>query len=281
VADDSRRRRDGAGKSDKSYRKHELVGSLARAQAAVLRLSRREGVIIDMHAGDGVGVATEQEHLFGENESMASARLALGLGEKCLADVVLCETKADRREQLRPLMDAWPHTRLLRSNRELASKVDYGPYRWALVLNDPNGHSKHSVEAMQAIAASVPVSDFIVCLNEGSLKRHLGVEDDGDGLGDNARLVRSVRESKERYAWMLEHKNWASLLGKRTLVKSRICPGSAAFRCRVMLLTNFAAKHPTRLFETIQVPPVRFFASSPSASFGPIQTIPDLSPVET
>jgi hypothetical protein len=267
----SRRDRDGAGKSENSYRKHELITMLARPQAAILRFQKGPGVIIDMHAGDGAGVATNQGSLFELDVSLPTAALAVRLGAKFAVDVILCEKNKERRDQLFNYCHAWTRTTVAPDN-SLHGWITH--YRWALVFNDPNGHSGHNIESLEYIAERIPKSDFIICLNEGSLLRHLAVGDDGQDTSSNAHLVQAVRQSKEKYRWMTDPQNWASLLHKKTVVVSKIRSESPGFRGRVMLLTNFAAKHPARLFGVAKALP-----ASRSTDSGRIPTIHDSNPV--
>jgi hypothetical protein len=157
--------------------KHEEIARLAKMQAARARNFLKRGdraVIIDMHAGDGHGVTGRQGDLFSGFESTATARLAIEIAavlrdHGIVVDVYLCESAKDRRHSLQVFAG---RATILRDHRKLPP---LGIYSWGLVLNDPNGPSKHGVDIMQRLAGEVPRIDFIIVVNEGACGRIAGV----------------------------------------------------------------------------------------------------------
>lgn len=232
-----RRGKDGAGRGEQSHHKHHLIEKLLQPQIAILSMKiGRGGLLIDMHAGDGHGSPKPQVDLFGLDDSEATAALCVRLAAQWQAEVVLCETRADRRDALR---DQFPAARILASHNRLPKSIDVGAYPWVIVLNDPNGHSRHGVDVLIHLATTNPKSDFIICVNEGSLQRHLGVADSGDDLGKpNTRMLEACRHAKHGYEWMLDRDRWRELLRKRHGVSARFLCGTGAYKGRVMLLSN-------------------------------------------
>lgn len=219
------RSREGAGKSDNSWQKHDIINRVGMAQAYGLDrgiiFRRGRGVIVDMHAGDGNGVEQRQMSLLGPNLSRTTSELAVSLGRKLNADVVLCESNPIRRAHLQ---ERWPEIPVLKNHKEAAGLLS-SSYRWALVMNDPNGCGKHGVEHMQAIASKVSICDFVIAVNEGSIKRNLGIQ----------------RPEHQKFAWMIDYPEWGRRLGRKQVAVSRLIQQSNGFRHRILVVANWFA----------------------------------------
>lgn len=243
------REKDKAGKGQRSHQKHHLIKQLLQPQIAILSMKiGRGGLLIDMHAGDGQGVPKPQVDLFGMDDSEATAALCDRLAAQWQAEVVLCETRIDRREALR---DQFPAARVLTSHNQVPKVIDVGAYPWVIVLNDPNGHSRHGIDVLMHLAEVNRRSDFIICVNEGSLQRHLGVADSGDDVGKaNGSMIEACRHAKHDYEWMLDRDRWRELLRKRHGVSARFLCGTKAYKGRVMLLSNCIGNINRGVFES-------------------------------
>lgn len=236
-----KRERDGAGKSVSSWDKHWLIKNLLHPQIAILTMKvGRGGLIVDMHAHDGSGVSLPQTDLFDHNMSESTAAMAERVGRECGCHVVLCESITERRNLLRQRFGELDHVTILRSYNDVPKRIDVASYPWAMVLNDPNGQSKHGEDVLVHIARHRPKSDFIICVNEGALRRHVAVGRDGNDCDKpNARLIAGCRASGDAYAWMLDRDRWRRLLGRRYGASARHLCGSHAYKGRVMLFSNY------------------------------------------
>lgn len=242
-----KRHRDGIGKGENSYKKHDLMQHAAGAYIGKNNYHGGNGIIIDMHAGDGVGVLLPQPDFFRPAISDASPKIAARMAADCIppADIVLCEKKVARRAELKAQLGAMPFLTILGNNAEVL-RLSLEEYEWAVVLNDPCGHGGHSIEVMQEIARRIPRSDFIVAVNEGSLRRHLGLTASTNGSA--LARVRASYATKEQYRWMLSHDEWRNRLGKRKVFIARNLIANRAFQGRVLVLSNARANLSTRLF---------------------------------
>lgn len=221
-----RRDREGAGKSEFSWKKHDVVARIVKAQAYTLNhCIGPGGIIIDMHAGDGRGVEQPQMSIFGTNPSRTTSELAVALSHNLRADVVLCEKDKERRAAL---SKRWPAMSVLRNHRLAAAQIS-NEHRWTLVINDPNGPRDHGLEHMQAIAERLPIADFIIILNEAALDRCAGVEDE------------RYRAGMAKYEWMNDHREWGIRLGRRQIAVSKLICQSGNFRYRILVAANFLA----------------------------------------
>lgn len=209
-------------------------------QIAVLRrIADGEGVIIDMHAGDGNGVeiAAGQLDMFRPNVSDATPALAIRFANEGwpAAKVFLCESNFKKRNKLRTIYGS--DAEILRTNRELL-KVDYSRFGWAIVLNDPCGPAHHALDVMQHISASVEKSDFIIVINFGALGRLAGVRPFGDNLDEDAKVL-GCRAKASEFAWMTDIDEWRSRLGKRNFAEAKVKVNNRAMKGKVVLLTNY------------------------------------------
>jgi hypothetical protein len=244
------RQNDGAGKSASSFRKHELIEHLATAQCAVLSRQNGRGLIVDMHAGDGEGVASNQLSLFGDNQSRATARIAGLLALRHSALCILCEKDGKKRQSLELLSKQVPECLLFDDNERVIETVKHGMFGWALVLNDPCGPSDHQANVLWHLSKCVRRSDFIVVVNEGAIRRNLGLKPDvGQDTGKNAAAVRGARAKAPEYRWMLDYGQWASMLNKKTALVARQLSGHKGFTGRVTMFTNYSARFDRRLFD--------------------------------
>lgn len=221
------RDRDGAGKSEASWLKHSLIVQVANAQAHALHhgihFRRGRGIIIDMHAGDGEGVEQPQVDMFGANPSRTTAQLAVQLARSIPStDVVLCERDAGRRAAL---VECWPDIPILSDHADAPALVD-GRYRWALVLNDPNGPKAHGIEHMQEIARRVRACDFVIAVNDGAVGRCQGVKDP------------KFHQGMSKYAWMRDWHEWALRLNRKQIAVSNLTSQSNGFRHRILVVAN-------------------------------------------
>lgn len=242
VASEKRRdrSREDAGKSDRSWHKHDLISSIANAHghrlAHGIKFKSGRGIIIDMHAGDGNGVEKPQASLFGSNPSRTTAELAVGLGSIVGADIVLCEKDAKKRAALEAR--GWQGVTVLDDHKHAPEYVT-SRHAWALVLNDPNGPADHGLEYMQAIAERASVADFIIAFNEGGWRRVNGYAVKHGGAMAN-------------YSWMRDFREWGVALRRKQIAVSRLVNGSNGFQYRILVAGNHFDK-PIRspLFEVI------------------------------
>lgn len=243
-----RRERDGMGKGQRTYSKHFLIQRLLKAQAAKLhQVFGPGGVIIDMHAHDGDGVVTPQVDLFDETAmSQSTAEMAVAVARRYSGLAILCEKDAERRAMLEQRLGYQAQVIILKNNGLLDPALHVQPYPWVIVLNDPCGHSAHNVELLERITAGHPRVDFIVVINEGSLKRHLAVGSVGDD--DESPMIAGCRAAKEKYRWMLDSAEWCRRLNKRHCVQSRTLIKNGAFHGRVNLFANHCANLNAREF---------------------------------
>lgn len=242
------RERDGLGKGEHTSHKHLLISKLLNAQAAKLAaVFGPGGVVIDMHAHDGNGVVTPQADLFDEWAlSRSTAAMAVAVAARYAGQAVLCERSPERRALLVEHFGARDGVEILRNHALLDPARHVAPFPWVIVLNDPNGHSTHGPEVLEAITRGNPRTDFIVVINEGSLHRHLAVG--ATGAADESPRVRASREATRKYTWMVDPGEWRRLLRKRFCVQARTLVKNGAFHGRVNLFTNHCANLSAREF---------------------------------
>ena len=206
-------------------------------------------MVIDMHASDGHGadepqlvIPFQDLDLFDLAISDASPITAERLARLCNppADVLLCESSYEKRQRLRALFHHTQHVSILQNHTRLM-QTDFSLYRWALIFNDPCGHSGHGVEVLEYLSRTIPKSDFIIVVNEGSLGRHLGMNENGEDNGENAHLIAGARETKEFYRWMLDPHQWRIRLGKKEVCWYGAKVMNKAFHGRVLVVSNYLA----------------------------------------
>jgi hypothetical protein len=227
------RAREDAGKSEYSWRKHEILKQVATAQAHAFRygIKRGRGIIIDMHAGDGKGVEQPQGYLFGANPSLCTPELSIKIAHG--NDVVLCEKNKDRRIALQ---SRWAGVPVLKNHR-LAVETITPEHSWAIVLNDPCGPRDQGVEHMEAISSKLKLSDFIIAINHSGLARTRGNRKNG----------------MRQYDWMVDLIEWRVRLNKKIIAVSHMIHQSSGFRYQVLVVTNFLSDGVRRnpLFEVL------------------------------
>jgi hypothetical protein len=218
------RSREGAGKSDASWQKHELLRRVVSGQVAAFRIKHPSGriLLIDGNAGDGFGVKRLQLDLFGDDLSVSTPELLVQLGEKLgNADVVLCEKDPAKR---RILARRFPQVPLVRDNA-LALQYIRQDHVFALWLSDPCGPAGHGAVHMRAVADLLP-SDFIVVINDGGIHR-----------------IRSTvsprwQTSRERYAEMIEPGWWRQAVQRPRESRTPLIRGSQGFHYHIAVLSH-------------------------------------------
>ena len=231
------------GVNQTSFIKHEQIARLARAQANMARLFLVPGercVIIDMHAGDGRGVLHPQPTLFWGDESTATPILAVEIGETLrrdgyACDIILCEKNRECRQRLSSILI--DHDVTILGDHSTIPPLNY---RWGLTFNDPNGHGKHGDDTLRRIACEVPRSDFLIIVNEASLRRSNGLKPDQEP----GSFAATVFASTERHMWRLAPQEWAKLLGRRHVLMSQSTYGAYAMKGRILLVTNSPQRTP-------------------------------------
>lgn len=222
----------GLGRSRQSFWKHEAIRRAIDRQIPVLR-KRGRGLIIDMHAGDGKETDHPQPDMWAGGALITTPHLALSHTQ--YADVWLCEINADRRRLLNAAYG--DRAKILANHSNLLTHIEeIGRAPLVIVINDPNGHSKHGIEIMEQIARSNPISDFVIVVNIGSLKNHLGV---GKSDNSNNAFALNVEAAKPRYAWMLKPEEWARRLRKRQHLVTEPKWISKRMTAQILLLSNF------------------------------------------
>jgi hypothetical protein len=218
------RSREGAGKSDASWKKHELLRRVTSGQVAAFRVKHPTGriLLIDGNAGDGFGVKQLQGDLFGENLSVSTAELVVQLGESLgNVDVVLCEKIPAKRDVL---ARRFPQVPVLKDHA-LAPLCIRRDHAFALWLSDPCGPAGQGVAHMRAVADLLP-SDFIVVVNDGGIRRMA------------ATVSPKWRTSRERYAEMIEPGWFCEALQRPREARTPLIRASNGFHYRIAVLSH-------------------------------------------
>jgi hypothetical protein len=228
------RKRDNAGSSPASWKKHRLLERVAQAQFGAYSYTHphERYLIIDMHAGTGEGVPLPQLDMFEETPSPTTVQIAMKLRMmygQC--DVVLCESHPERRQRLR---EHFPRALILADHAEVPSVIQ--PYhRWALIFNDPDGYSEHGIETMEELAKMLKC-DWLIVFNRGALNQLLGMAEVPEK--PDAPNVVGVRRSRAKYAWMDDHTAWAGRLGAAHMAQYPLVPASSRFRYHLFVLSH-------------------------------------------
>lgn len=262
----------GKGANEASYIKHDTFWSLSIAQFRIAMLFLRPGdrmAIIDMHAGDGKGVLASQPDLFRGPKSIASAATAIRLAdaarrEGVICDVFLCErNRVSRRE----LVNQFSGVQIIGNH---ATLPDLTKYRWALTLNDPNGPRDHGDDVLRRIAKEVPLSDFLIVVNEIALDRIVGVK----APSANPKALAWSRDPAriailhDLYGWRADPLAWARMIGRNHVLGSKTTYGKGAMRGRFFLVTNKPQRTP-RGFTRFSI-----FGGDKAASSAPKKSAP-------
>lgn len=196
-------------------------------------------LLVDMHAGDGMGVPNPQFDLFQTNHSMSTPAMAIKLAQNIgNGTVILCEKQQDLRAKL---STAYPTAHMCGNNTHVLPMI-LPHHTWALIINDPNGYAGHSIATMQQIAGTI-ASDFVIVFNEGALERLCGMNDSIDWSHMlHGTFISNIRNAKKQYAWMLEPQNWGKKLTRRYVARSIRKNASSGFRYRILVVSNFLSQ---------------------------------------
>src|SRR5262245_27263852 len=222
-----RRHRLGAGFSEHSWIKHDLVQKLVAAQvhAYRARFPDQRILLIDGNAGDGSGVAKAQQDMFQTSMSRPTAQLLTELAKSIgNCDVVLCDKDKGKRFKL---MHRFPFAMVVERHQDILDCVR-PQHCYGLWLSDPCGYAQHGIPWMRAITRLL-LCDFVVVFNEGSLNRMLSTK------------AENWRTHRQLYSGMAEPSWWLTQLNKRYLARTQLIPASAGFRYRLLVLANFLA----------------------------------------
>jgi len=210
------------GCSQGSWKKHELIEIVAKAQDAAFAqmYPGAKMLFADMHAGVGDGIEKPQLDLLGKNLSISTAELLFRMGCMRECDVVLCEEKPERRERLHR---RFPDTEILENHKLLPKRV--AGYDYALCISDPNGPASQGVDIMHQISETVPFADFVCTLNVGFIRRV-------NGTGSR------WETAKGRYGEMDDPDWWLAHVRRKHLAQTSIIHGSNGFRYRILVVSN-------------------------------------------
>lgn len=227
------RRRDNAGVSPLSWKKHGLLWRAASGQGYAYRHKHpgTKCVIIDMHAGTGEGIPEPQLDLFGTPPAYPTPLLATRLGDRLGADVILCEQQRQAREQLAV---RFPSATILADHAAVLDALNPA-HRWALVLNDPCGYASHGLDVMDALSQRLAV-DWVIVFNEGALKQLLGMAD--VPLRPDPPHVARIRAVRSHYAWMADPAAWGTRLQSRQMARTVLIKASPRFHYRVLVCSH-------------------------------------------
>lgn len=221
-----RNAKDGAGKSAASYEKHRAIRLLAQQRMAIFRMKywHAPGVIIDMHAGDGVGVPIPELDLFEPPTSEATAELAVRLaGQHPCCGVILCEKKPERRAALAARFGR----AVIIGNNAMLLDQGLRRFSWGIIMIDPTGPADAALEIAAHVSSCIRVSDFITTINAGAIKRCLGLGDEVPGAA-----------KAHAYADQLDPLTWCVKLSKREFAWSKRTVGANGFIAHIALFTN-------------------------------------------
>jgi len=243
------RGREDAGKSERSWIKHDLLQKAANGQINAYRVghSKARIAIIDANAGDGKGVPCPQSDLFEDvSVSIPTATLTVGLGVAHGGDVFLCEKHAGKRKEL---TTRFPRANILKNHADVPALLE--DYDYTLVLSDPCGPGGHGIEHLVKIARKVRHADFIIVFNECFITRVDGVRSPSSFEEDTPQR-RAWQKAQQLYAPMIEPKWWAMTLGRRRIARTCLVRASNNFQYRVLVVANYLS-HPVqrRPFEVI------------------------------
>ena len=240
------------GRGKYSHQKHELIERVAKAQVAIAGLPRvlprgSRIVLIDMMAGDGTGVPTEQISLFDEERRGESLPTPGILIEKCVPileqrghqpTVILCERNRQNRAKLTARYGQ--RATILNNCRELG-KLPSGRFDYALVIVDPNGPADMNVDILAHLSDAVAKADFVIVVNEIAIRRHHGLRPPEEQMHAN---VKGSAASRELYVWQLEPQSWLHHIGRQQILVCHHTFGANGMMGRILLATNFAQRPP-------------------------------------
>src|SRR5262245_2464497 len=221
------RNREGAGHSRRSWIKHNFVAKIAASYIAAYRTRHPDDriLLIDGNAGDGKGVEKDVDLFDRSIMSKPTPQILMDCAEFAAnADIVLCEMDQHKRKEL---WKQFPETTIVASHPEIISQLR--PYhRYAVWISDPCGPKGHGIEQMRQINRRV-MCDFIVILNEGSIKRVMGTTSD------------KWKTSRQLYGSLIDAQWWLTQLDKRWVAQSDVIRASPNFHYRVWAISDFLA----------------------------------------
>lgn len=227
----TRQNRAGAGFSENSWKKHEVVKQAATGQLAMARIvfPAARMVIIDGNAGEGMGVEPAQRDLFMDVRSESTPELAVRLGQDFQCEVILCEKRSERRLKLIERFGRETFVTILDDHSKAPKLVSERGYQYSLAISDPCGPAGHGVEQfLQQISRIVKRADFISILNMKFLFRLDGVMKPNPGWD----------KSKERYSPMRHASYWMQVLGRRRASQTETINSSSGFAWRMFVVAN-------------------------------------------
>lgn len=228
------RRRDNAGVSRVSWKKHGLLGKAAWGQACAYHITHPTArcLIVDMHAGTGEGIILPQLDFWEETVSFATPALAMRLATKMgNSDVILCEQHAVKRKEL---TERFPDAIVLADHAEVPTHIR-ADHQWALVMNDPCGIADHGIDTLETIASLI-ATDWLIVFNEHALHRYLGMEPTVP-YPEPVHVAR-IRRARANYIWMENQLAWAQRLGARHMARSHLVKASGTFHYRIFVLAH-------------------------------------------
>jgi hypothetical protein len=228
--------------TSQSFWKHRVLKRVVRGQVFAYRCHHPKARIafIDLHAGDGLGVALPQLNFLEERTSRSSSRILADLYREIgAAGLFLCEKDSERCsvlfEEIVPIV---PAVTILDNNRRLLD-VDFRHYDWALIISDPCGYKDHPIEVLQYIASQV-ICDVILTLNTGALQRLHGMKD--DPVPGELKRVSAVRLAKQQYLWMEKLPEWPKTLRREQAARLiNIVPQSPNYRFQIVVVADHFA----------------------------------------
>lgn len=225
----------GVGRTDNSFRKHELLLQVIRGQCHAAHKINKRGriLLIDLHAGDGKGAPLPQPDLFlGILPSRTTPEILCTVScEFPNTHLLFCEKNRQRRARL---AEIFPSACIIRNNTDAPLWITER-YTYALIVSDPNGMG-HNLKAMQAIAQEIPRSDFVMTINERAFQRVLGGGE--DWATHPTPIVRRAYGAQEK-RWMLEPQQWRTRLKKRQAAQLRtVIRASPLYHYRILVVAH-------------------------------------------
>lgn len=233
----ARNDRDDAGKSEASWKKHELFHRIAGGQLNAFRYKHSAAriALVDFNAGDGEGVMRGlQLDLFASNISLPTPAIAMKIANGH-DRIILCEKKPDNFSALK---QKFPIATVV-ENHSLAINYLNG-CDFALVFSDGCGTADLGFEHLEKLATHIR-SDFIIAFNEGWIKRVNGTKSD------------RWATARTRYGWMSNYPELRERLRRKYIaVTPRLAlppiRSSPNFNYRMLLIANglcdAARRHP-------------------------------------
>lgn len=260
------------GKTEESWRKHDILESVASAFIATANAKRFDffrrnpsGIGIDMHAGDAKGVPHKQGDFFRVNESTTTPAIFERLSRKYDFPVLLCERDKAHRASLSERFANFAVTGDHANAPNFIAGLNPRP-TWGLCISDPNGHGKLGAEHMAKLGRLMKRMDFAIVFPQGAVTRHLAVGKEGDDAHHaNGAAIAGVRATVEKYEWMmsdekdrwgdhLPSREWMSRIGRSHMAATRLISASRNFRYRVIVVSNYLPQGITRnqLFQVMK-----------------------------